>query len=142
MRPLRREPAAVLQLNIGLFCNQACSHCHVESSPMRTEMMDRRTAQRCLELLAASRDTVRTLDLTGGAPELNAQFRWCLALNHLHFRNLLPLPAYPSHLHHLVRRGLRGGGWSREHEARGGQAAVRHTAAAWPHPLQQLLAYY
>ena len=76
MRPLRREPAAVLQLNIGLYCNQACSHCHVDSSPLRTEMMDRRTAQRCLELLAASRDTVRTLDLTGGAPELNGQFRW------------------------------------------------------------------
>lgn len=78
MRPLRRDPASVLQLNIGLYCNQACSHCHVESSPLRTEMMDRRTAERCLELLASSRDTVLTLDLTGGAPELNSQFRCCL----------------------------------------------------------------
>ena len=72
--PLQRGPATTLQLNIGLYCNQACSHCHVESSPLRTEAMDRRTAERCLQLLAGS-GSVRTLDLTGGAPELNAQFR-------------------------------------------------------------------
>ena len=73
--PLRRGPASTLQLNIGLYCNQACSHCHVESSPLRTEAMDRRTAERCLQLLEASRGSVRTLDLTGGAPELSPQFR-------------------------------------------------------------------
>ena len=75
MRPLRRDPATTLQLNIGLYCNQACSHCHVESSPLREEAMDRATAQACMRLLAASRGSVRTLDLTGGAPELNPQFR-------------------------------------------------------------------
>ena len=75
MRPLRRDPATTLQLNIGLYCNQACSHCHVESSPLRKEMMDRRTAERCIALLKASRGSVRTLDLTGGAPELNSEFR-------------------------------------------------------------------
>jgi hypothetical protein len=74
-RPLRRDPATVLQLNIGLYCNQACSHCHVESSPLRTEQMDARTAARCIQLLAGGRSSVRTLDLTGGAPELNPQFR-------------------------------------------------------------------
>ena len=83
MRPLRRDPASILQLNIGLYCNQACSHCHVDSSPLRKEMMDRRTAERCLELLASSRDTVHTLDLTGGAPELNSQFRCCPTRCHL-----------------------------------------------------------
>ena len=75
MRPLRRDPATTLQLNIGLYCNQACSHCHVESSPLRKEMMDRRTAERCIALLTASPGSIRTLDLTGGAPELNSQFR-------------------------------------------------------------------
>ncbi len=76
MRALRRDPATTLQLNIGLYCNQACSHCHVESSPLRKETMDRETAQACMRLLAASSGSVRTLDLTGGAPELNPQFRY------------------------------------------------------------------
>lgn len=70
----RRKPAEILQLNIGLYCNQACNHCHVESSPQRTEMMDAAVAERCVEILRAS-PSVKTLDITGGAPELNAQFR-------------------------------------------------------------------
>ena len=49
--PLRRNQASTLQLNIGLYCNQACSHCHVESSPLRKEAMDSATAARCIELL-------------------------------------------------------------------------------------------
>jgi radical SAM/Cys-rich protein len=72
--PCKRSVAAIVQLNVGLYCNQACSHCHVESSPKRTEMMDRRTADRCLALLAAS-PHIKTLDITGGAPELNNEFR-------------------------------------------------------------------
>jgi MoaA/NifB/PqqE/SkfB family radical SAM enzyme len=56
---------------------QACSHCHVESSPLRTEAMGRATAVRCLELAedALERGGLRTLDITGGAPELSPQFR-------------------------------------------------------------------
>lgn len=73
--PLVRSQAAILQLNIGLYCNQACTHCHVESSPKRTEMMDRATAERCIELLKAS-PSITTLDITGGAPELNSEFRY------------------------------------------------------------------
>lgn len=63
--PLRRRAPGpdTLQLNIGLYCNQACSHCHVESSPRRREMMDRATAERCLEL--ARGDSVKTVDITG-----------------------------------------------------------------------------
>eukprot|EP00210_Caulerpa_lentillifera_P004404 g4202.t1 len=72
--PLIRSPVKIFQLNIGLYCNQACSHCHVESSPMRTEMMDRKIADRCIELMKNS-NSVDTVDLTGGAPELNLQFR-------------------------------------------------------------------
>jgi radical SAM/Cys-rich protein len=73
--PLRRAPASILQLNIGLYCNQACRHCHVESSPKRTEMMSHEVARRCIELLDSS-STVETLDLTGGAPELCPEFAY------------------------------------------------------------------
>lgn len=73
---LEREPTTILQVNIGLYCNQACSHCHVESSPLRTsEVMDERTAEQVIRVLKNS-PGVRTLDLTGGAPELHKQFRY------------------------------------------------------------------
>lgn len=72
---LERRPATTLQVNVGLYCNQACSHCHVESSPLRVaEQMDAKGVARLVELLDAS-PSVRTLDLTGGAPELNPHFR-------------------------------------------------------------------
>eukprot|EP00953_Heterococcus_sp_UTEX-ZZ885_P029886 15826-Heterococcus_DN1.PRE.2 len=70
-----RAASTILQLNIGLYCNQACSHCHVESSPQRTESMSREVADQCLAVLRAS-PAVSTLDITGGAPELNPQFRY------------------------------------------------------------------
>ncbi|KAG2430407.1 hypothetical protein HXX76_009932 [Chlamydomonas incerta] len=80
--PLKRSAARIFQLNIGLYCNQACSHCHVESSPRRTaEQASRDTVDRCLELLRADRaapggGTISALDITGGAPELNTNFRY------------------------------------------------------------------
>ncbi len=73
--PLQRGPVTTLQLNIGKRCNLACHHCHVESGPKRTEMMDRRGAERILRLLEAN-PAVALLDITGGAPELNAHFRF------------------------------------------------------------------
>eukprot|EP00804_Cyclotella_cryptica_P027442 CCRYP_008868-RA/>CCRYP_008868-RA protein AED:0.02 eAED:0.02 QI:73/1/1/1/1/1/2/879/289 len=77
---LFRSQPTILQLNIGLYCNQACSHCHVESSPLRkAETMSAEVAARCLELLQSS-PSVDTLDLTGGAPELNAQFRFLVKM--------------------------------------------------------------
>jgi radical SAM/Cys-rich protein len=68
-----RTTPKVVGLNIGLYCNQACNHCHVESSPLRKEQMTIATADR---LLALIRDTpsIDTLDITGGAPELNQAF--------------------------------------------------------------------
>lgn len=75
MSPLKRSQATTLQLNIGLYCNQACSHCHVESSPKRTEMMSHAVAAQCIALLRRS-DSIKTLDITGGAPELNTEFRY------------------------------------------------------------------
>jgi len=72
--PLRRGRVSTLQLNIGLRCNLACHHCHVESGPKRTERLDRRGIERILELLACNPE-VTTLDITGGAPELHPDFR-------------------------------------------------------------------
>jgi len=62
------------QINIGLYCNQACGHCHVESSPKRHEAMDEQTVARCVALLAAT-PSIHTLDITGGAPEMSPHFR-------------------------------------------------------------------
>ncbi|PIK51720.1 hypothetical protein BSL78_11393 [Apostichopus japonicus] len=72
---LRKTPIQVLQLNIGLYCNQACVHCHVESSPKRKEMMNRETAEKCMDILERS-PTIHTVDITGGAPELCSEFRY------------------------------------------------------------------
>ena len=71
---LERMPAEILQVNVGKRCNQACHHCHVDAGPSRTESMDTGTAERVVELLADA-PHITTLDLTGGAPELNANFR-------------------------------------------------------------------
>lgn len=77
---LNRKMPTILQINIGLYCNQACGHCHVESSPLRTEeMMTAETAARCLELLKNT-PSITTLDITGGAPELNANFRFLVKM--------------------------------------------------------------
>jgi radical SAM/Cys-rich protein len=71
--PLARRALETLQVNLGYVCNQSCLHCHVNAGPTRTEAMEAGTARLVLDYLAASGAT--TLDLTGGAPELNANFR-------------------------------------------------------------------
>ena len=71
--PVRRRRLDTLQVNLGYKCNQSCLHCHVNAGPNRTEMMDADTAALVLQVLRARR--VGTLDLTGGAPELNPHFR-------------------------------------------------------------------
>src|SRR5271163_4627013 len=73
IRALTRKSPATLQVNVGKLCNQACHHCHVDAGPKRTERMTRATAERVLEVLAAS-PRVGTMDITGGAPELNPNF--------------------------------------------------------------------
>jgi radical SAM/Cys-rich protein len=72
--PLRRRPVETLQVNLGKRCNQACHHCHVDAGPKRTEMMERSTAERVIHVVAANR-AIAVVDLTGGAPELNPNFR-------------------------------------------------------------------
>lgn len=75
---LRRGDVTTLQVNIGLRCNLACHHCHVESGPARTEKLGRADCQRLIELLERSPE-VTTLDITGGAPELHESFRELVA---------------------------------------------------------------
>ncbi|MCA3001729.1 MAG: arsenosugar biosynthesis radical SAM (seleno)protein ArsS [Burkholderiales bacterium] len=70
---IRRKALDTLQVNLGYKCNQACFHCHVNASPDRTEMMSTETIDDVIAFMQASK--VTTLDLTGGAPELNDHFR-------------------------------------------------------------------
>jgi radical SAM/Cys-rich protein len=70
---IRRRRLETLQVNVGYVCNQTCLHCHVNAGPTRTESMTRETADQVLEYLDASGAT--TMDITGGAPELNPHFR-------------------------------------------------------------------
>jgi radical SAM/Cys-rich protein len=74
---IRRKRLETLQINVGYRCNQSCVHCHVNAGPTRTEEMDRRTALDVLTFLESS--GVKTLDITGGAPELNPHFRFLVA---------------------------------------------------------------
>lgn len=71
---LRRTELRTLQINVGKVCNQTCSHCHVDAGPDRRESMNTQTARQIVDFLARSQ--VETLDITGGAPEMNPNFRW------------------------------------------------------------------
>jgi radical SAM/Cys-rich protein len=70
---IRRGRLETLQVNLGYKCNQSCAHCHVNAGPTRTEQMDAGTVETVLRYLAVSGAV--TLDVTGGAPELNPHFR-------------------------------------------------------------------
>jgi radical SAM/Cys-rich protein len=72
--PLKPTPMEIFQINVGKMCNQVCKHCHVDAGPDRTEIMTRETMQDCLD--AIQKTNVHTVDLTGGAPEMNPDFRW------------------------------------------------------------------
>lgn len=64
----------ILQVNVGKVCNQTCSHCHVDAGPDRREAMSQETFQACLD--AVRTGNIGTVDITGGAPEMNPHFRW------------------------------------------------------------------
>ncbi len=74
LSPLRPTRIQVLQVNVGKLCNMSCRHCHVDAGPDRKEAMSRETFEACLAALRKS--DIPTVDLTGGAPELNPHFRW------------------------------------------------------------------
>ena len=77
---ITRTRLSTLQVNLGYVCNQQCLHCHVNAGPKRREIMDRNTVQQVLEYLKFS--GADNLDLTGGAPELNPNFRWLVKNAH------------------------------------------------------------
>ncbi len=70
---LRAHNVSVLQVNVGKVCNQTCTHCHVDAGPDRRESMSQEVVDACLSLLP--RANISTLDITGGAPEMNPHFR-------------------------------------------------------------------
>jgi radical SAM/Cys-rich protein len=72
--PLCASGISVLQINVGKLCNQTCAHCHVDAGPDRREQMNRETAELCIRAL--EKTEIPTVDITGGAPELNPNFRW------------------------------------------------------------------
>lgn len=74
LHPLHATGITVFQINVGKLCNQTCRHCHVDAGPDRTESMSRGTAELCIAALAKT--DIPTVDITGGAPELNPNFRW------------------------------------------------------------------
>lgn len=73
--PLRPVALEILQINLGKMCNQVCKHCHVDAGPDRQEIMGRQTMLLCLDVIRCA-DSIRCVDLTGGAPEMNRDFRW------------------------------------------------------------------
>jgi len=73
--PLKPTVIETFQVNVGKMCNQLCKHCHVDAGPDRKEIMTRETMQQCLEVLKQN-PQLKTIDITGGAPEMNPNFRW------------------------------------------------------------------
>ena len=71
--PLQPKKLEILQINLGYMCNQVCAHCHVDAGPNRKEIMTLETMQQCLEVIKNT--GAHTLDLTGGAPEMNPNFK-------------------------------------------------------------------
>ena len=74
LSPLNPTGIDIFQINVGKMCNQVCAHCHVDAGPDRKEIMTRETMQQCLDALEGT--DISTIDLTGGAPEMNPNFRW------------------------------------------------------------------
>ena len=74
LTPLCATGITVFQINVGKLCNQTCRHCHVDAGPDRREVMSKEIAELCIEVLGQT--AIPTVDITGGAPELNPHFRW------------------------------------------------------------------
>lgn len=72
--PLMPTNINILQINVGKMCNQVCKHCHVDAGPDRKEIMSLQTLTQCLEIIKNYKFS--SVDLTGGAPEMNPDFRW------------------------------------------------------------------
>lgn len=74
MDTMQPDSLEIFQINLGYMCNQTCKHCHVDAGPDRKEIMTKETMEQCLTVIREHQ--FPTVDLTGGAPELNPDFRW------------------------------------------------------------------
>jgi radical SAM/Cys-rich protein len=77
LHPLTATGVEVLQINLGRMCNQMCKHCHVDAGPDRKEIMTTKIMEKCLEVLDETK--IPVVDLTGGAPEMNPNFKWFIS---------------------------------------------------------------
>ena len=87
LHPLRAIGIEIFQINVGKLCNQTCRHCHVDAGPDRTERMTRETAEACMAAL--DRTNATTVDITGGAPELNENFRYLVDASRARGRHVM-----------------------------------------------------
>ena len=87
LHPLRATGIEIFQINVGKLCNQTCRHCHVDAGPDRTERMTRETAEACMAAL--DRTNATTVDITGGAPELNENFRYLVDASRARGRHVM-----------------------------------------------------
>jgi radical SAM/Cys-rich protein len=87
LHPLRATGIEIFQLNVGKVCNQTCGHCHVDAGPERVESMTRETAELAMRVLAAT--DIPTVDITGGAPELNPSFEYLVEESRRLGRNVI-----------------------------------------------------
>jgi radical SAM/Cys-rich protein len=86
--PLKPTQLEIFQINVGKMCNQVCKHCHVDAGPDRKEIMTKETMELCLEAIENSKEL--TIDLTGGAPEMNPNFRWFVEeINKLNVKKII-----------------------------------------------------
>ncbi|MBC7742014.1 MAG: arsenosugar biosynthesis radical SAM protein ArsS [Bdellovibrionaceae bacterium] len=85
--PLKPTQLEIFQINVGKMCNQTCKHCHVDAGPDRKEIMTRETMEKILNILKSS--SAHTVDLTGGAPEMNKNFRWFVEQLSLFKKNII-----------------------------------------------------
>ena len=99
---LRHAKTEVLQVNVGKLCNLTCVHCHVNAGPKRKEIMTRETIDRVIDWFA--RTEIPTIDLTGGAPEMNPDFRYFI--EQVKARRPLVPRHRPLQPHHPARFGL------------------------------------
>lgn len=87
LAPLTAGNVGIFQINIGKMCNQACAHCHVDAGPDRQEIMSRETMEECIAALEQL--DVHTVDITGGAPEMNPHFRWLVRELHARRKHIM-----------------------------------------------------
>ncbi|HRG32072.1 MAG TPA: arsenosugar biosynthesis radical SAM protein ArsS [Saprospiraceae bacterium] len=86
--PLKPKQLEIFQINVGKMCNQVCKHCHVDAGPDRKEIMTKETMELCLEAIENSKEL--TIDLTGGAPEMNPNFKWFVEeINKLNVKKII-----------------------------------------------------